>query len=110
MDEHPHDLGEFLTRDAKGKLLPGYLRELAQALASEHEAMAGELGVLEKSIGHIKDVVATQQSYAGASRVVEPPSVDELLDDALRMNAGSLTRHKVEVVKDIAALPVLPAP
>jgi len=108
MDEHAHDLGEFLTRDARGKLLPAYLRELAQALAAEHEAMAGELGVLEKSIDHIKEVVATQQSYAGAPRVVESLSFDELLDDALRMNADSLTRHKVDVVKNIAVPPVLP--
>ncbi|HSW09129.1 trifunctional serine/threonine-protein kinase/ATP-binding protein/sensor histidine kinase [Aquabacterium sp.] len=108
MDEHPHDLGEFLTRDDKGRQLPGYLRELAQALEGEHEAMAGELGVLEKSIDHIKDVVATQQSYAGPSSVVESLRFDELLDDALRMHADALTRHKVAVVKNIAVLPLLP--
>ena len=108
MDAHPDDLGEFLTRDARGKLLPGYLRGLAQALEGEHEAMAEELGVLGKSIDHIKEVVATQQSYAGASHVVESLKFDDLLDDALRMNAGALTRHKVKVVKRIAELPHLP--
>ncbi len=108
MDEHPDDLGEFLTHDARGKLLPGYLRELAQALEGEHVAMAEELGVLGKSIDHIKEVVATQQSYAGASHFVEFLKLDELLEDALRMNAGALTRHKVEVVKNIAELPALP--
>ena len=71
MDEHPHDLGDFITHDARGKLLPGYLRELARTLEGEHEAMAKELDVLGKSIDHIKEVVATQQSYASASHVVE---------------------------------------
>ena len=108
MDEHSHDLGEFLTRDAKGKLLPGYLRDLAQVLAGEHEAMAGELEALAKSVDHIKEVVSTQQSYAGASHVVESLRFEELLDDALRMNAGALTRHKVDVVKHVAVLPALP--
>jgi len=108
IDEHPEDLGEFLTRDAKGKLLPSYLRELAQALESEHEAMAEELSVLGKNIDHIKEVVATQQSYAGTPRLVEFLRLDELVDDALRMNAGALTRHKVDVVKDLAELPALP--
>jgi signal transduction histidine kinase len=107
MDEHPHDLGDFITHDPRGKLLPGYLRELAHTLEGEHEAMAKELDVLGKSIDHIKEVVATQQSYASASHVVESLKVDELLDDALRMNAGSLTRHKVEVVKRFGELPVL---
>jgi PAS domain S-box-containing protein len=108
MDSHADDLGEFLTRDARGKLLPGYLRGLAQALEGEHEAMAEELGVLGKSIDHIKKVVASQQSYAGASQVVESLKIDELLDDALRMNAGAVTRHQVRVVKNIPELPALP--
>jgi PAS domain S-box-containing protein len=108
MDEHAGDLGDFLTRDTRGKLLPGYLRELAQALEAEHLAVAEELGLLAKSVDHIKEVVATQQSHAGASSLVESVKVDELLDDALRMNASALTRHKVDVVKLIPELPELP--
>jgi PAS domain S-box-containing protein len=108
MDAHPDDLGEFLANDARGKLLPAYLRELAQALEGEHAAMAEELDVLGRSVDHIKEVVATQQSYAGASRVVELVEIDKLLDDALRMNAAALTRHNVDVVKNLDELPVLP--
>ncbi|WP_457331957.1 ATP-binding protein [Rhizobacter sp. P5_C2] len=107
MDEHAGDLGDFLMRDTRGKLLPGYLRELAQALEAEQTAIAEELGLLARSVDHIKEVVATQQSYAGASRVVESLKVDELLDDALRMNVSALTRHKVEVVKQVPDLPAL---
>ncbi|MEO6276366.1 PAS domain-containing protein [Roseateles sp.] len=107
MDTHASDLGEFLTQDSKGKVLPGYLRELARALAAEHEALATELGALSNCVDHIKQVIATQQSYAGTPRVIEPAKVDELLDDALRMNANALTRHKVEVVKNYGALPSL---
>jgi signal transduction histidine kinase len=69
--------------------------------------MADELAALVKSVDHIKEVIATQQSYAGAPRVVEPVDVGELVEDALRMNAGALTRHKVEVVKTLANLPAL---
>ncbi|KQU71461.1 MULTISPECIES: ATP-binding protein [unclassified Rhizobacter] len=108
MDEHAGDLGAFLTQDTRGKLLPGYLRDLAQVLLAEQAAIAEELALLAKSVDHIKEVVATQQSYAGASRVVEFLKFDELLDDALRMNAGALTRHKVEVVKQVPEFPELP--
>ena len=107
MAEHAGDLGEFLTQDARGKLLPGYLGELAQVLESEHTGMADELGALVKSVDHIKEIVATQQSYAGTPRMVESVDLDELLSDALRMNAGALMRHEVEVVTDIAELPEL---
>jgi signal transduction histidine kinase len=108
MDEHASDLGAFLTHDAKGKLLPGYLRELAPVLEAEHAGMADELGALSKSVDHIKEIVAAQQSYAGAPHIVESVKLDELLSEALRLNAGALTRHKVEVVTDIAELPELP--
>jgi len=108
LDEHTHDLGTFVTQDTRGKLVPGYLRELAQTLQGEHEAMAQELAVLGNSVDHIKEIVATQQSYAGTPRVVEALRFSELLDDALRMNAGALTRHKVDVVKQLDELPELP--
>ncbi|MEO7888011.1 PAS domain-containing protein [Polaromonas sp.] len=107
MDARTADLGEFLTQDSKGKLLPGYLRELSRTLEIEHEAMAKELGALSSSVNHIKQVIATQQSYAGTARFVESTKVSELLDDALRMNADALTRHKVDVEKKYAALPTL---
>jgi PAS domain S-box-containing protein len=107
MDEHASDLGEFLTQDARGKLLPAYLRDLARNLEQEQEAMNTELGALGKSVDHIKEVIAAQQSYAGTPRMVELINLDELANDALRMNSDALTRHKVEVVKNFSALPVL---
>jgi signal transduction histidine kinase len=108
MDEHADDLGEFLTHDSRGKLLPDYLRELARALQHEQEFLTKELHALVKSVDHIKDVVATQQSYAGTPRTIESLKVGELLDDALRMNAGALARHRVTIVKNLADLPELP--
>jgi PAS domain S-box-containing protein len=107
MDAHAADLGEFLTLDDRGKMLPAYLGQLALALAAEQQGMAEELGHLTRSIDHIKDVVATQQSYAGSSSIVEPVQICKLVDDALRMNDGSLTRHRVSVVKNFAPVPVL---
>ena len=105
INDHPGDLGTFLTQDPKGKLLPGYLNQLVEAIALEQQGMSEELAQLSKSVDHIKDIVATQQSYAGANSLMEPLYISELLEDALRMNAGALTRHQVTVVKDYSALP-----
>ncbi|MFJ4194314.1 DAHL domain-containing protein [Pseudomonas sp. NPDC089534] len=99
---HTGDLGEFLARDEKGKLLPGYLNQLVGAIAQEQQEMTDELTQMGKSVDHIKDIVATQQSYAGANSMTEPLYVDQLLEDALRMNAGALSRHHVTVVKEYA--------
>lgn len=108
IEEHGADLGDFLTRDPKGRLLPDYLGKLAATLAEEQAAVLEELGQLTKSVEHIRDIVATQQSYACPTRMLEPVRVHELVEDALRMNAGALTRHEVTVVREFAEVPVLP--
>lgn len=107
INEHPGDLGTFLTRDEKGKLVISYLNQLVDAIALEQRDMTDELAQLSKSVDHIKDIVSTQQSYAGANSLMEPLNISELLEDALRMNAGALTRHQVVVVKDYSDLPLV---
>ncbi|MBV4477110.1 ATP-binding protein [Pseudomonas sp. B2M1-30] len=105
INEHPDDLGHFLTQDDKGKLLPGYLNQLVGAIAAEQQEMVDELNQMNKSVDHIKDIVATQQSYAGANSLAEPLYISQMLEDALRMNAGALTRHHVTVVKEYGDVP-----
>ena len=105
INEHPHHLGTFLTEDDKGKMLPGYLTQLVDAIAIEQQGMADELVQLTKSVDHIKDIVSTQQSYAGASKLLEPVHISALVEDALRMNSGALSRHHVTVVKDYQPVP-----
>ncbi|MBC2658993.1 GHKL domain-containing protein [Pseudomonas sp. MSSRFD41] len=105
VNQHSDDLGRFFCEDEKGKMLPGYLNQLVVAIADEQQSMGEELAQLSRSVDHIKEIVATQQSYAGASRLVEPLRVADLMDDALRMNSGALTRHQVTVIRDYADVP-----
>jgi len=107
MNDHIADLGDFLANDPKGKVLPGYLNKLSVAIAAEQQSVITELGSLTKSVDHINDIVATQQHYSGTASLLEPVQVGDLLEDALRINAGSLARHQVTVVKEFALLPLL---
>ncbi len=107
MNEHVHDLSDFLTRDNKGKMLPDYLLKLATVVTAEQQGIIEELGQLTKGIDHIKTIVAAQQSYAVAVSVVETIAISELIDDALRMSAGPRGRQEVTVVKEITDLPLL---
>nr|WP_283939167.1 DAHL domain-containing protein [Pseudomonas sp. T1.Ur] len=100
MNEHATDLGQFITEDEKGKLLPRYFNELVDSIANEQVQLIDELAQLTKSIDHIKEIVTTQQTYAGAARLIEPLKVSDLFEDALRMNSGALSRHHVTVIKD----------
>jgi len=62
---------------------------------------------LTKSIDHIKEIVAAQQSYSGASSLAETVQVPQLIEDALRMNASFLAARQVTVVKEFAETPCL---
>src|SRR5476651_131816 len=106
LNEHADDLGDFVSRDEKGKLLPAYLNQLAAAVATEQTEIIQELAQLSKSVDHIKEIVATQQSYAGAAKLLlEAVNITDLFEDALRMNSGALNRHKVTVLKDYHPVP-----
>ncbi len=107
MNEHAADLGNFLSRDERGKALPGYLDKLATVLASEKQGICEELESLSKSIDHIKQIVANQQSYSGATSLAEAVQINDLMEDALRVVAASMARHQIKLVKEFDEMPLL---
>lgn len=105
MKEHPDDLGDFISSDPKGRTLPDYLDKLADALAVEQQGMIAELAQLTRRIDHIKEIVATQQSYAGNASVLEPGSLRELVEDVVRICDVSLARHHITLIKEFSDIP-----
>ncbi len=102
---HENDLAAFLADDPKGRQLPGYLRSLADHLAGEQAETLKELKSLAAHIDHIKEIVAMQQSYARVVGVVESLPVVDLVEDALRLNAGAMERHQVKVIREYFQVP-----
>src|SRR6185503_14456469 len=100
LSEHRDDIGEFLARDSKGQQLPGYLAQLSERLIAEQQAALEELGCLQKHVEHMRDIVRAQQNYARSSVKTETVKVSDLIEDTLRMNAGSLFHHNIRVVKE----------
>jgi two-component system, NtrC family, sensor kinase len=104
--EHEAELASFLESDPRGKHLIDYLEIAGKHLDDERGAALREVGQLQSKIEHIKHVVAMQQSYARVSGVVETVSAIELMEDAVRINAMSLERHRVRLVREYG--PALP--
>ncbi len=107
IEQNRRDLAGFLAQDAKGRLLPEYLGRLGEALAEERQVILQEMSDLTMRIDHIKNIVSTQQSYAGSGRLVESVRPQDLVDDALRITAESLTRREVRIVLRMEELPPL---
>jgi PAS domain S-box-containing protein len=104
LQEHAHDLDSFLTHDSAGKHVPAHLAQLSEHLMADQETILGELDSLRRNVEHIKEIVAMQQNYAMVGGVKEMVNVVHLVEDSMRMNADTLSRHGVAVIRDFESV------
>jgi len=93
-------LGDFFNTDEKGRQLLPYLDQLARHQAVHQSGALEELENLRKNIEHIKEIVAVQQGAAKFAGLTERLEMVELVEDALRLNAHSLERNEIQVVRE----------
>ena len=105
--QHEGDLATFMATDSRGQHLVAHLDNLASHLQAEEGMILHESESLQANIEHIKEIVTMQQRYATTSGVKEIVSVVDLVEDSLRLNAESLGRHRVEVVRDFRDRPLV---
>lgn len=105
LQAHADDLPAFFGSDARGAKVPEFMSSLGRELTAEQGRVVEELEHLWKKIEHIKDIISMQQSYAKVSGVAEVLELSTVIEDALRMNASSLSRHDIDVVRDYEANP-----
>ena len=99
IEEHSADLGNYITSDEKGKLLPAYLIKVGETLKDEQDNFLNELSNLNKGINHIEEIVSVQQNYAGVFGLVESVSISNMMDDVLRMYHDSFQKSRIKVTK-----------
>jgi signal transduction histidine kinase len=109
LEEHSGDLQEFLARDPKGQHVLPYLAKLGEHFQSERDDLLVELESLSSHVDHIKRIVATQQSYAKVSGLVENVRLSDMVEDALRILEPEFVRHKIQVERDFEPLPTIAA-
>ena len=107
LTEHEAGLGAFLTTDPKGKQVPGFLRTLSTHLQEEQSRVLQELASLNQSIEHVKAIIAMQQSYGKVTGVHETLPLLDVVEDALRLNTISFTRHEIKVRREFTAKPTV---
>ncbi len=95
------DLGRFFATDSRSQALPELLDSLSKHLAGEREANLEDLARIYKHVGHIRDIVSLQQSFARAPRLVEHVVIDEIIDDAIRISAINETRTGIVIRREM---------
>jgi two-component system NtrC family sensor kinase len=104
-EEHQAELATFLTVDERGQRLPLFLGKLGQHLSTERTEMMEMTAGLQRYVEHIRVIVELQQTYAHSSSLIEATSLEELVEDALRINGAALGRHGVTIERHITPMP-----
>lgn len=108
MEEHTDNLGEFVTSDEKGKMLPEYLLKVGTTLKDEQDNSLKELSNLHRGINHIEEIIAVQQSYAGVMGLVEKVALSTMMDDVLKMHSEMFRKYKIKISKKYSkTIPIL---
>jgi signal transduction histidine kinase len=105
--EHAEDAGDFLRSDPRGRKLPEYLGQLSETLAAEQQHVLTELDFLRTKLQDIRNIINAQQKYARQLPFKEPVQLHAVIADVLVMSSRSLTKHRIEVVRDLEELPVV---
>jgi signal transduction histidine kinase len=100
LDEHAGRLDEFTKSDPRGRILIPYLNRIAELCEAERQGVVEELDRLVRSIDYLKEIVATQQTHAGASSVLQAAGVHEILEEAIRVSSGLMNSLGVVVVRE----------
>jgi signal transduction histidine kinase len=109
LEQHNGDLQEYLANDPKGQRVLPYLAKLGGHFQSERDGLLKELESLSSHVDHIKQIVATQQSYAKVSGLVENINLSDVVDDAFEILAAGLVRHEIRVEREFGILPTIMA-
>jgi sensor domain CHASE-containing protein len=99
LSDHKDDLANFLTRDSKGRQLPAFLGDLAKVLAEERNRMTHEMGTVNGAIEHIKAVIQLQQVHDHDQVVIEPVSLAQIIEEALRPYQVDMDQQGIRVVR-----------
>jgi PAS domain S-box-containing protein len=105
LHEHAGDVAAFMSADPRGQQLPAYLIQLADVLIREREVMMKELDQLRTNVEHMSHIVAMQQNYASGTSLAEACQAADLVEESLHINAISLGRHGITLVRAFKSSP-----
>jgi C4-dicarboxylate-specific signal transduction histidine kinase len=103
--QHAGDLAAFMGKDSQAQRIIDFLEALHGDLSANQTQMLNEVGSLEQGVGHIKEIVSIQQSYATMKGMVEDIKLDGVVEDAIKMSHGAFLRHGVEIQRKIQRIP-----
>jgi two-component system NtrC family sensor kinase len=105
LQKHTGDIAEFVGGDPSGQRILPYLEKLGRHFQQERTRLLEEVRLLQDHVGHIKQIVATQQNYAKVCGLAEGISLVELIDDSFRIVQPGYQRARIRLEHSCEKLP-----
>jgi signal transduction histidine kinase len=86
LQENGDRLPDFFANDARGRQIPQYVTQLGEHLVSENRALQAEAEAIASHVGHIRTIVAAQQTHARRGGATEQVDIAELVDNAVMIH------------------------
>jgi signal transduction histidine kinase len=103
LEEHRDNLADFLTRDSRGKLVPGYFSALTEELLRERGNLQEHLEAMSWHVEHIRAIVQMQQNYARTTLLIDECDLAQLVTTAVRTQTAALQRHGIDFQCEVSA-------
>jgi signal transduction histidine kinase len=109
LNRHHFELQRYVLEDPRGGQVFSYLGDLVQALGPVLSQRRAVTRKIDEAIAHISEILTLQHAYAaGEHELKELVSLNSLVEDAVRMQAGALEKRGIRTVSDLdPALPRL---
>lgn len=105
IDEHRHDLADFLANDAKGKRLPSLLSEIEAVLRADVADLVEDAQTVQLQARQIADVVRAQKEHVDHDRLSENADPVQLVRTCARLYAEDMRSEGVDLEVRTTTLP-----
>jgi len=95
LEEHKNGLSDFLANDPRGQRVLPYMGNLSRHLEQERDQLGKEVASLSQHVGHIKEIVSMQQTYARSAGVYEKVEISDVMEDLLGISRPGIERHGI---------------
>ncbi|MDJ0835615.1 MAG: AAA family ATPase [Acidobacteriota bacterium] len=99
---------DIRRQNPRADKLVRYFTTIGEVLKQEREDGLGHVRRIEERVEDIRDVIAAQERYVSGGRQAETLPLSRILDEAVGISEGVLSRHDVRVKPIVESDPVVP--
>jgi len=107
MKENENDLASYFLDNTSAKQIPNYLQLLHESMVTDRNELVTEILQLIKHISHMKAIVSMQQTYARAGGLIDEVNVQDIIDEAIKINEASFRRHAIDLRVSCEDMPII---